>query len=64
MTYHSTWWDHEIVQKKAQISAVSGRIIEQRVEFKVKKMLRLMIKFIKLYGLISVLQPSLSKDKT
>ena len=22
-----TWWNHEIVQKKAQISAVSGRII-------------------------------------
>ena len=28
-----TWWNHEIVQKKAQISAVSGRIIEQKVEF-------------------------------
>ena len=23
-----TWWNHEIVKKKAQISAVSGRIIE------------------------------------
>ena len=28
-----TWWNHEIVQKKAQISAVSGRIIEQKVKF-------------------------------
>ena len=28
-----TWWNHEIVKKKAQISAVSGRIIEQKVEF-------------------------------
>ena len=31
-----TWWNHEIVKKKAQISAVSGRIIDQKVEFKVK----------------------------
>jgi len=28
-----TWWNHEIVQKKAQISAISGRIIEQKVSF-------------------------------
>ena len=28
-----TWWNHEIVQAKAQISAVSGRIIKQNVEF-------------------------------
>ena len=28
-----TWWNHEIAQKKAQISAVSGRIIEQKVKF-------------------------------
>jgi hypothetical protein len=28
-----TWWDHEIVQAKAQISAISGRIIEQNVTF-------------------------------
>ena len=31
-----TWWNHEIVSKKAQISAVSGRI-EQKVEFKGKE---------------------------
>jgi hypothetical protein len=28
-----TWWNHEIVQAKAQISAISGRIIEQNVTF-------------------------------
>ena len=28
-----TWWNHEIVSAKAQISAVSGRIIEQKVVF-------------------------------
>jgi len=28
-----TWWNHEIVQSKAQISAISGRIIEQKVTF-------------------------------
>ena len=36
-----TWWNHEIVQKKAQISAVSGRIIEQKVEFLGKKEIEL-----------------------
>ena len=28
-----TWWNHAIVKSKAQISAVSGRIIEQKVTF-------------------------------
>ena len=28
-----TWWNHEIVKAKAQISAISGRIIEQNVTF-------------------------------
>ncbi len=28
-----TWWNHEIVQAKAQISGISGRIIEQTVTF-------------------------------
>ena len=28
-----TWWNHEITQAKAQISAISGRIIEQTVTF-------------------------------
>jgi len=28
-----TWWNHEIIKAKAQISAISGRIIEQNVNF-------------------------------
>jgi len=28
-----TWWNHEIVKAEAQISAVSGRIIKQKVTF-------------------------------
>ena len=28
-----TWWNHEIVKAKAQISAISGRVIEQSVTF-------------------------------
>ena len=36
-----TWWNHEIVQAKAQISAISGRIIEQKVTFLGNKELNL-----------------------
>ncbi|MGA0779165.1 MAG: DUF6134 family protein [Pelagibacteraceae bacterium] len=36
-----TWWNHEIIQSKAQISAISGRIIEQRVTFLGKEKLNL-----------------------
>ena len=36
-----TWWNHEIVKSKAQISAISGRIIEQKVEFLGKKQIEL-----------------------
>ena len=28
-----TWWNHSIVEAKAQISAVSGRIIKQKITF-------------------------------
>ena len=28
-----TWWNHSIIDSKAQISAVSGRIIKQKVSF-------------------------------
>ena len=28
-----TWWNHEIVKAKSQISGISGRIIEQTVTF-------------------------------
>ena len=36
-----TWWNHEIVQSKAQISAISGRIIGQKVTFLRKEKLNL-----------------------
>jgi len=36
-----TWWNHELVQAKAQISAISGRIIEQKVIFLGKEKLNL-----------------------
>ena len=36
-----TWWNHEIVKAKAQISAISGRVIHQRVEFLGKKQIEL-----------------------
>jgi len=36
-----TWWNHEIIQAKAQISAISGRIIEQKVTFLGKEKLNL-----------------------
>ena len=32
-TIVGTWWNHEIIEAKAQISAISGRIIEQKVTF-------------------------------
>ena len=35
-----TWWNHEIVKAKAQISAISGRIIEQKVNFLGKKQIK------------------------
>ena len=36
-----TWWNHEIVKAKAQISAISGRIIEQKVKFLGKKQIEI-----------------------
>ena len=32
-TIIGTWWNHEIVKAPAQISAISGRIIDQKVTF-------------------------------
>ena len=59
-----TWWNHEIVQKKAQISAVSGRIIEQKVEFLGKEDVTLGDKTYKTLKFnFSSTDPSLSKDK-
>ena len=36
-----TWWNHEIIQAKAQISGISGRIIEQTVTFIGKEEIKL-----------------------
>ena len=36
-----TWWNHEIVKAKAQISAISGRIIEQNVTFLGKEKIKI-----------------------
>ncbi len=36
-----TWWNHEIIQAKAQISAISGRIIHQKVTFLGKEKLNI-----------------------
>ena len=59
-----TWWNHEIVQKKAQISAVSGRIIEQNVEFIGKEEITIGDKVYKTLRFnFSSSDPSLSKDK-
>ena len=59
-----TWWNHEIVTKKAQISAVSGRIIEQKVEFKGKEDIEIGDKVYKTLRFnVSSSDPSLSKDK-
>ena len=59
-----TWWNHEIVQKKAQISAVSGRIIDQKVEFLGKEDVTFGDKTYKTLKFnFSSTDPSLSKDK-
>jgi len=59
-----TWWNHEIVKKKAQISAVSGRIIEQKVKFIGKEEVKIGDKtYQTLRFNFSSSDPSLSKDK-
>ena len=59
-----TWWNHEIVQKKAQISAVSGRIIQQNVTFIGKEKINIGEKtYNTLRFNFSSSDPSLSKDK-
>ena len=59
-----TWWNHEIVKRKAQISAVSGRIIQQKVEFKGKEDIKIGDKIYKTLRFnFSSSDPSLSKDK-
>ena len=59
-----TWWNHEIVQKQAQISAVSGRIIEQNVKFIGKEEVKIGNKTYKTLKFnFSSSDHSLSKDK-
>ena len=59
-----TWWNHEIVKKKAQISAVSGRIIDQNVKFIGKEEVKIGDKIYKTLRFnFSSSDPSLSKDK-
>ncbi len=59
-----TWWNHEIVKKKAQISAVSGRIIEQKVTFIGKEDVKIDGKTYKTLRFnFTSSDPSLSKDK-
>ena len=63
-TIIGTWWNHEIVQKKSQISAVSGRIIEQKVEFIGKEDVKIGEKVYKTLRFnFTSSDPSLSKDK-
>ena len=59
-----TWWNHSIVKSKAQISAVSGRIIEQKVTFLGKETIKLNGKSYKtLHFNFSSTDKKLAKDK-
>ena len=59
-----TWWNHSIVEAKAQISAVSGRIIEQNVTFLGKETLEINGNQYKtLHFNLSSSDPKLKKDK-
>jgi len=59
-----TWWNHSIVEAKAQISAVSGRIIKQKVTFLGKENLNINgRKYRALHFNFSSTDKSLKKDK-
>tara|TARA_B110000438_G_C15755016_1_gene624688 strand:- start:26 stop:712 length:687 start_codon:yes stop_codon:yes gene_type:complete len=59
-----TWWNHSIVKSKAQISAVSGRIINQKVTFLGKENLNINGKKYKsLHFNFSSTDKSLKKNK-
>ncbi len=59
-----TWWNHLIVKSNAQISAASGRIIEQNVKFIGKETIKINNeKYSALRFLFFSSDPSLSKDK-
>ena len=59
-----TWWNHSIVESEAQISAVSGRIIKQKVTFLGKEKIQFGEKTINaLHFNFSSTDEKLSKDK-
>jgi len=59
-----TWWNHSIVEAEAQISAVSGRIIKQKVTFLGKEIVKINDKSYKtLHFNFSSTDKKLSKDK-
>ena len=59
-----TWWNHGIVEAKAQISAVSGRIIKQKVTFLGKETITLGDKsYDTLHFNFSSTDSKLTKDK-
>ena len=59
-----TWWNHSLVEAKAQISAVSGRIIKQKVVFIGKETINVNGKDIEaLHFNFSSTDQSLKKDK-
>jgi len=59
-----TWWNHSIVKAKAQISAVSGRIIKQNVKFLGKEVIKIGYKTYKtLHFNFSSSDNKLDKDK-
>ncbi len=59
-----TWWNHSLVKAKAQISAVSGRIIKQKVTFLGKEVLEIAgKKFNTLHFNFSSTDKKMTKDK-
>ena len=59
-----TWWNHDIVEASAQISAVSGRIIKQKVTFLGKETIKIHDKIYNtLHFNFSSTDKKLAKDK-
>ena len=59
-----TWWNHSLVKSEAQISAVSGRIIKQKVTFLGKESLKIGEKtYNTLHFNFSSVDKKLAKDK-
>ena len=59
-----TWWNHSLVKSKAQISAVSGRIIKHKVTFLGKEKIKIGEKtFDSLHFNFSSTDKNLNKDK-